>query len=350
MNLPCETTRTAARETFLASSDLAGAAITALPADASARRYFRVDGRGLLLMDSPPGAEPLAPYLRVAQLLRDCGLSAPGVLAADRELGLALIEDFGDATYTRLFAAGHNETELYRLAVDALVRLHRAGPQAAEGVPAYDGQKLGEEAALFIDWYAPLLVGEKAAAQLRERYLTEFAALWRDVSLRREVLVLRDYHVDNLMLLEGRAGVAACGLLDFQDALFGAPAYDLMSLLEDARRDIPETLRVTLLTHYLSQRPEVDGRRFMTDFQVLAAQRHAKVLGIFVRLAKRDGKHGYLKHLPRVLRLFQRALDNEHLRPLAALLDSHLPNWRQPLESDVIAQRLASSESLRSIP
>jgi len=350
MNLPCETTRTAARETFLASSGLAGAAITALPADASARRYFRVDGRGLLLMDSPPGAEPLAPYLRVAQLLRDCGLSAPGVLAADRELGLALIEDFGDATYTRLFAAGHNETELYRLAVDALVRLHRAGPQAAEGVPAYDGQKLGEEAALFIDWYAPLLVGEKAAAQLRERYLTEFAALWRDVSLRREVLVLRDYHVDNLMLLEGRAGVAACGLLDFQDALFGAPAYDLMSLLEDARRDIPETLRVTLLTHYLSQRPEVDGRRFMTDFQVLAAQRHAKVLGIFVRLAKRDGKHGYLKHLPRVLRLFQRALDNEHLRPLAALLDSHLPNWRQPLESDVIAQRLASSESLRSIP
>ncbi len=350
MNLPCETTRAAARETFLAGSGLAGETLTALPADASARRYFRVDGKGLLLMDSPPGAEPLAPYLRVAQLLRDCGLSAPNVLAADRELGLALIEDFGDATYTRLFAAGHSETALYRLAVDALVRLHRAGPQAAEGVPAYDGQKLGEEAALFIDWYAPLLIGEKAAAQLRERYLAEFAALWRDASMRREVLVLRDYHVDNLMLLEGREDVAACGLLDFQDALFGAPAYDLMSLLEDARRDIPETLRVTLLTHYLGQRPEVDGRRFMTDFQVLAAQRHAKVLGIFVRLAKRDGKHGYLKHLPRVLRLFQRALDSEQLRPLAALLDANLPNWRQPLESDVIAQRLASPESLRSIP
>jgi len=350
MNLPCETTRAAARETFLAGSGLAGAALTALPADASARRYFRLDDKGLLLMDSPPGAEPLAPYLRVAQLLRDCGLSAPNVLAADRELGLALIEDFGDATYTRLLAAGHDEMGLYRLAVDALVRLHRAGPQAAEGVPAYDAQKLGEEAALFIDWYAPLLVGEKAAAQLRERYLGEFAALWRDVSMRREVLVLRDYHVDNLMLLDGRAGVAACGLLDFQDALFGAPAYDLMSLLEDARRDIPEALRVTLLTHYLSQRPELDGRRFLADFQVLAAQRHAKVLGIFVRLARRDGKQAYLKHLPRVLRLFQRALDNEHLRPLAALLDAQLPNWRQPLESDVIAQRLASSESLRSIP
>ncbi|PJI50685.1 MAG: aminoglycoside phosphotransferase [Pseudomonas sp.] len=350
MNLPCETTRAAARETFLAGRSLAGAAITALPADASMRRYFRLDGKGLLLMDSPPGAEPLAPYLRVAQLLRDCGLSAPNVVAADRDLGLALVEDFGQATYTRLLADGHDEAALYRLAVDALVHLHRAGPQAAEGMPAYDAQKLGDEAALFIDWYAPLLVGEQAAAQLRERYLAEFAERCRDVSLRREVLVLRDYHVDNLMLLEGRAGVAACGLLDFQDALFGAPAYDLMSLLEDARRDIPETLRVTLLTHYLSQRPEVDGRRFMADFQVLAAQRHAKVLGIFVRLAKRDGKHGYLKHLPRVLRLFQRALASEQLRPLAALLDTHLPNWRQPLESDVLAQRLASPESLRSIP
>lgn len=350
MTLPCETTRAAARETFLAGSGLADAAITALPADASMRRYFRLDGKGLLLMDSPPGAEPLAPYLRVAQLLRDCGLSAPNVVAADRDLGLALVEDFGQATYARLLADGHDEVALYRLAVDALVRLHRAGPQAAEGMPAYDAQKLGDEAALFIDWYAPLLVGEQAAAQLRERYLAEFAERCRDVSLRREVLVLRDYHVDNLMLLEGRAGVAACGLLDFQDALFGAPAYDLMSLLEDARRDIPETLRVTLLTHYLSQRPEVDGRRFMADFQVLAAQRHAKVLGIFVRLAKRDGKHGYLKHLPRVLRLFQRALASEQLHPLAALLDTHLPNWRQPLESDVLAQRLASPESLRSIP
>lgn len=350
MSLPLETTRAAAREVFLAGGGHAGQPIVALPADASARRYFRLEGQGLLLMDSPPGAEPLAPYLRVAQLLRDCGLSAPDVLAADIELGLALVEDFGQATYTRLLADGHDEAALYRLAVDALVRLHRAGPQAAEGVCAYDGQKLGEEAALFIDWYAPLLVGAQAAAQLRERFLGEFAVLWRDVSQRREVLVLRDYHVDNLMLLEGREGVAACGLLDFQDALFGAPAYDLMSLLEDARRDVPEVLRVSLLTHYLTQRPEVDGRRFMADFQVLAAQRHAKVLGIFVRLARRDGKHGYLKHLPRVLKLFQRALSAEHLRPLAELLDTELPNWRQPLENDVIVQRLAASESLRSIP
>ncbi len=342
MSLTLETNRAEAREMFLAGLGHAGRPIHALPADASARRYFRLEGQGLLLMDSPPGAEPLAPYLRVAQLLRGCGLSAPKVLASDVELGLALVEDFGHATYTRLLAVGHDEAALYRLAVDALVRLHRAGPQAAEGVPAYDGRKLGEEAALFIDWYAPLLVGARNAAQLREAYLDAFATACREVAMRREVLVLRDYHVDNLMLLADREGVGACGLLDFQDALCGSPAYDLMSLLEDARRDVSEAMRVSLLAHYLCQRPEVDGRRFMADYQALAAQRHAKVLGIFVRLARRDGKTGYLTHLPRVLGLFQRALGSELLRPLRDLLDAELPSWRQPLTGELLAERLAA--------
>lgn len=342
MSLTLETTRAAAREVFLASNGHAGQRIESLPADASARRYFRLEGQGLLLMDSPPGAEPLAPYLQVAQLLRDCGLSAPKVLAADVDLGLALVEDFGQATYTRLLAAGQGEAPLYRLAVDALLRLHRAGPQAAEGVQAYDAQRLADEAALFIDWYAPLLIGARAAAQLRDSYLVAFAGACREVAMRREVLVLRDYHVDNLMLLDGREGVAACGLLDFQDALCGSPAYDLMSLLEDARRDVPEALRVSLLAHYLSQRPELDGRRFMADYQVLAAQRHAKVLGIFVRLARRDGKTGYLAHLPRVLGLFRRALDSERLAPVRDLLDAQLPSWRQPLSGEILAQRLGA--------
>lgn len=342
MSLTLETTRAAAREVFLASCGRAGQPLQALPADASARRYFRLDGQGVLLMDSPPGAEPLAPYLHVAQLLRGCDLSAPKVLAADVELGLALVEDFGQATYTRLLEAGHGEAPLYRLAVDALLRLHRSGPQAAEGVPAYDAQRLADEAALFIDWYAPLLVGARAAAQVRQQYLDAFGEACREVAMRREALVLRDYHVDNLMLLEGRQGVAACGLLDFQDALCGSPAYDLMSLLEDARRDVPEALRVAQLTHYLSQRPELDGRRFMADYQVLAAQRHAKVLGIFVRLARRDGKTGYLDHLPRVLGLFRRALENQRLHPLRDLLDAELPSWRQPLPGEILAQRLAA--------
>jgi aminoglycoside/choline kinase family phosphotransferase len=234
-----------------------------------------------------------------------------------------------------LLATGYPERELYRLAVDALVALHGSAPGAE--LAAYDARQLSDECALFIDWYAPLLIGKEAAQALRESYLQQFADAFADVAQRREALVLRDFHVDNLMLLQGREGVAACGLLDFQDALVGAAAYDLMSLLEDARRDMSEGLRVALLSHYLVQRPELDAPRFLEDYRRLAAQRHAKVLGIFVRLAGRDGKHGYLAHLPRTLGLFVRALNAEALAPLREWLDRHLPGWREPLPAATLA-------------
>jgi aminoglycoside/choline kinase family phosphotransferase len=321
--------REAQRTAFLARAGFAGASLVALPADASTRRYFRLDGAGLLLMDSPPHSEPIGPFVRIARQLQALGLSAPALLQVDEEAGLALIEDFGHGTYTRLLAAGHPEGELYRLAVDTLVALHRASPDPE--LDAYDARQLSDECALFIDWYAPLLIGKDAARGLREAYLALFADACREVAHRREALVLRDFHVDNLMLLEGREGIAACGLLDFQDGLAGAAAYDLMSLLEDARRDVPEALRVSLLTHYLMQRPELDASRFLEDYRCLAAQRHAKVLGIFVRLAGRDGKHGYLAHLPRTLGLFVRALDAEAFAPLREWLNRHLPGWRDEL-------------------
>ena len=328
-------TREHQRAAFLARAGYAGASLVALPADASSRRYFRLEGVGLLLMDSPPHSEPIGPFVQVARHLHGLGLSAPALLQVDEEAGLALIEDFGHDTYTRLLATGYPERELYRLAVDALVALHGSAPGAE--LAAYDARQLSDECALFIDWYAPLLIGKEAAQALRESYLQQFADAFADVAQRREALVLRDFHVDNLMLLQGREGVAACGLLDFQDALVGAAAYDLMSLLEDARRDMSEGLRVALLSHYLVQRPELDAARFLEDYRRLAAQRHAKVLGIFVRLAGRDGKHGYLAHLPRTLGLFVRALNAEALAPLREWLDLHLPGWREPLPAATLA-------------
>ncbi|MNF74178.1 Phosphotransferase enzyme family protein [compost metagenome] len=328
-------TRDDQRAAFLARAGFAGTLLVALPADASTRRYFRLDGAGLLLMDSPPDSEPIGPFVRIARQLQGLGLSAPALLAVDEAAGLALIEDFGHDTYTRLLLAGHSESALYHLAVDTLVALHRAAP-ATELAP-YDGQRLADEYALFIDWYVPLLIGKDAAQDLRDEYLALFAAACRDVAKRREALVLRDFHVDNLMLLQGREGVAACGLLDFQDALVGAAAYDLMSLLEDARRDVPEALRKALISHYLLQRPELDASGFLEDYRRLAAQRHAKVLGIFVRLAGRDGKHGYLAHLPRTLGLFVRALDAEAFAPLRQWLDRHVPGWREELPAQTLA-------------
>lgn len=332
-----ESAREQQRRDFLARQGQATVPLQALPADASARRYFRLEGADLLLMDSPPAGEPLAPYLRVAGLLHEVGLSAPRVLAADEEAGLALIEDFGHSTYTRLLAVGHAEQPLYELAVDCLAALHQAPAALGAVLPAYDGARLAEEFALFSDWYLPLLTEGAGAPALREQYLARFSELCADVATRREVVVLRDYHVDNLMLLEGRDGVAACGLLDFQDALHGAAAYDLMSLLEDARRDVPQALQQHLLRRYLAWRPELDSKRLLADYAVLAAQRHAKVLGIFVRLAKRDGKLGYLDHLPRVLRLFQRALEHPALHPLRELLDRQAPAWRAGLPAAAIA-------------
>jgi aminoglycoside/choline kinase family phosphotransferase len=328
-------TREDQRAAFLARAGYAGTALIALPADASTRRYFRLDGAGLLLMDSPPHSEPIGPFVRVARQLQGLGLSAPALLEVDEAAGLALIEDFGHDTYTRLLAAGYSESGLYHLAVDTLVTLHRA-PSAAELAP-YDEQRLADEYALFIDWYVPLLIGKAAAQNLRDEYLALFADACRDVAKRREALVLRDFHVDNLMLLQGREGVAACGLLDFQDALVGAAAYDLMSLLEDARRDVPEALREKLITLYLLQRPELDALRFLADYRCLAAQRHAKVLGIFVRLAGRDGKHGYLAHLPRTLGLFVRALETEAFAPLRQWLDRHVSGWRDELPAETLA-------------
>jgi aminoglycoside/choline kinase family phosphotransferase len=328
--------RADARTAFLASAGLAHVALDALPADASARRYFRLSGEGLLLMDSPPEREPIAPFVRIARHLQGLGLSAPQLLRVDEQAGLALIEDFGHATYTRLLASGHSEHALYGLAVDALVALHRA--PASPELPAYDAGQLSDEYALFIDWYVPLLVGKAAAMGLREAYMALFADACGEVAERRDALVLRDFHVDNLMLLEGRKGVAACGLLDFQDALVGSAAYDLMSLLEDARRDLPEALRAALLSHYLMQRPELRVARFIDDYRRLAAQRHAKVLGIFVRLAGRDGKHGYLAHLPRTLRLFVQAMQAPVFTPLSEWLDLHVPGWRDDLPATTLTE------------
>jgi aminoglycoside/choline kinase family phosphotransferase len=326
--------RSQQRRAFLEGAGFSAATLEALPMDASRRCYFRLPQAGLLLMDSPPLEEPIGPFLTVARHLRRLGLSAPQILASDPLNGLALIEDFGQATYTRLLAAGHAEQPLYELAVDTLAQLHQATNAVDVEVPAYDGPALLAEAALFIDWYVPLLIGAEAAAALRESYLQLCGQLAGAVAQRRETLVLRDFHVDNMMLLEGRESTAACGLLDFQDALIGACAYDLMSLLEDARRDVPEALREHLLSHYLAQRPDVDVEQFRADYQVLAALRHAKVVGIFVRLARRDGKQHYLGHLPRVIGLLDRALQGAALQPLRAFLDRHLPGWQQPLRAD----------------
>ncbi len=299
-----------------------------LAGDASFRRYYRLrsDGRRAILMDAPPPEEDVGPYIGISTLLRDLGFSAPEILAEDRAAGFLMIEDFGDDTYTRLLDRGADEAALYTLAVDTLIELQRA--VAARGVPdlaPYDTVRLLAEAALLVDWYMPTVLGKPLAAGLREEYFTLWTEVLPQAALPGDTLVLRDYHVDNLMLLRDRSGVQGCGLLDFQDAVRGPPSYDLVSLLEDARRDVGIELRRAMTERYITAFPSLDRSAFLCSAAVLAAQRNCKILGIFTRLWKRDGKPRYLVHLPRVWRLLEQDLAHPALAPIAQWLDRHLP-------------------------
>ena len=291
-----------------------------LPGDASFRRYVRLR-RGpetAMLMDAPPPEEDVRPFEAVAARLRQLGLSAPQVYRADEALGLLLLEDFGNDTFTRLLERGGNETELYLLATDALAALQRR-PDAAAGFPSFGADGFLAGAELLLDWYLPA-AGRPATD--REGFRTAMRQTLAPALAGPETLMLRDFHVDNLVRLAGRKGPAACGLLDFQDATAGPPAYDLASLVEDARRDVDEDVRKAVLARYRGAFP--DARELERDIAVLGAQRHIRVLGTFVRLARRDGKPRYLRHLSRLRRLLERNLAHPALEPLATWFRRHV--------------------------
>jgi hypothetical protein len=325
---------------FLAGNGLGNASFAALSADASQRRYFRVADRGAswIVMDAPPPREDIRPFVAVGRHLHALGFSVPEILAEDPANGFLLLEDFGDDTYARVMAlrpapAGGDEASLYALATDVLVTLHDLGSRALmPGLVPYTGEALVEAAMLLPDWYLPAVEGRAATSD----DLGSWRAAWRDalaaMPVAPDTLLLRDYHQDNLMWLRDRRGIRACGLLDFQDALRGHPAYDLASLIEDARRDIDPALRAAMLDRYIAGAGVRDRAAFAAAFAIQAAQRHARIIGLFVRLLKRDGKAAYLTHLPRVWRLFEQSLAHEALTPLRRWIDGRLPPAKRILK------------------
>ncbi|MBL8661080.1 MAG: phosphotransferase [Rhodospirillales bacterium] len=318
---------------FLATEGWDASALRPLAGDASFRTYSRLhDGRRrAVLMDAPPEREDVRPFVRMAEHLRGLGLSAPKIYAADPGAGLLLLEDLGDETFTRLLTTDADEVALYALAVDVLSYLHRLPADRAvpSGLPLYDICRLVDEALLLVDWHLPAVLAQPLPPEARAAYVAVWEMILPTVMAQPPSLVLRDFHIDNLLRLQERAGIAACGLLDFQDAATGAAAYDLMSLLEDARRDIAEPLRAAMLIRYRESALPYDVKGFETTYAILSAQRHAKVIGIFTRLSRRDQKHSYLSHIPRVWRLLERALEHPSLAPVAGWFKRHVPEDRR---------------------
>ena len=308
---------------FLEEAGWGAARVEPLPGDASFRRYFRVrkDGASAMLMDAPPPHEDPGPFLHVGKWLCAQGLRAPAIYAERPERGLVLIEDFGaDRMRDWLDGNPHAEEETYARAIDALVELHRRPPGP---FAPYDMAVYQREAGLFAEWYCPAMKLAVDEAGWRVAWDAALAPMLP----RQEpgVTVLRDYHAENIMLLAD----GDQGLIDFQDALVGHPAYDLVSLLQDARVDVPDPLEISLLGRYVKARlgadPDFATTGFVQLYVTLGAQRATKILGIFARLDRRDGKPQYLRHIQRIWRYLRRSLIHPALDDLKAWYDTNVP-------------------------
>ncbi len=308
---------------FLEGAGWAGALRAPLAGDASARRYERLTGgpggARAVLMDAPPARCPTTPaFVRIARHLRALGFSAPEVFEADIPRGLLLLEDLGDSLFARILRTDPaREAPLYAAAADLLAALHETTPPA--GLARPDPRELSAMVGVTFDWYFPTSdpAGKQAATEA-------LGAALETIAPCRPVMALRDFHAENLLWLPERRGIARIGLLDFQDAFLGHPAYDLVSLTRDARRDVsPETARGTT-ARYLAA-TGLDAEAFAHAAAILAVQRNLRILGVFARLARRDGKPGYIRLIPRVWRHLTADLAHPALRELREILARDLP-------------------------
>jgi hypothetical protein len=309
---------------FLARNGYEPAAAELLARDASFRRYLRVRGRQpAVLMDAPP-PEDVRPFLRIAAHLRGLGLSVPAIIDADETNGLVLEEDLGDDLLSNLLDRGDDPDPLLDAAVDALIVLQRAAPPA--GLAAWDAPAMTATAVgTLFDWWWPARFGAAAPQAARDAVAGALAEMLEPLAAGPVCLVHRDWFAGNLLWLPHRAGPRRAGIIDFQGAALGHPAYDLVSLLQDARRDIPPASQQRALDRYLAARPELDPHAFRAAFDACAAQRHLRVACQWVRLALRDARPQYLAYGPRTWRLLEDALAQPAAEPLARALNRWIP-------------------------
>ena len=319
------TVRAQDAEHFVAYAGWAGATIEPLSGDASFRRYFRVSAGShrAIVMDAPPNREDVKPFARIAAVLRGFGYSAPAILAADPVRGFLLLEDLGDDVFNVVLEREPAEDLLYDAAVDLLHDLH--GRPVPNDVPYFGRARALREVRLFCEWTLPALTGAVPNAEVVE----QFMALWEQALVQLDdgasVLCLFDYHSENLIWLPRRIGLRRVGLLDFQDAVEGPAAYDLVSLLEDARRDVSAETVDRALSRYLAGVPNENREAFLVQYALAGAQRNTRILGVFGRLFLRDGKVSYLDLMPRVWRHLENDLCALQLADLRDWFDRNVP-------------------------
>lgn len=317
---------------FLSDNGWQNIKMVNIAGDASFRKYFRLsngDSR-VILMDAPPPQEDVRPFINIARFLKSNGYSAPDIIASDEENGFLLLEDLNDDRYTRILSdksslsEAPSEEKLYKAAIDVLISLYEC-EYPSSAMKKYDNTLLMKEALLLTEWYLPLIYEESKIKQLEEEYVEIWNNLLPLTHMDKEVVVCRDYHADNLMWLPEREGIKKVGMLDFQDAVIGSPAYDLVSLLEDARRDVDFDFAEKMISYYLERNKEIDKEKFLLSYAVLGAQRNCKIVGIFSRLAIRDNKADYLNFIPRVWNYITHGIKHPPLNSLKLWVDKNIP-------------------------
>ena len=317
------TDRKALSQIFVVKAGWESAHRSFLAGDASDRSYARLT-RGsetAVLMDVPPGkGDDPADFLAVAAHLRGLGLSAPRCFAQDLENGFLLLEDLGDAIYARLLADEPKlENSLYFAATDVLSHL-QAEP-AAPNLPNLTAEDWAQAACFALDWYRFGATGDRIDTSLFRQTLTDLLCSYADGP---RVMILRDFHAENLLWLPDRTGLARVGLLDFQLAQLGQPVYDLVSMLQDARRDVSRETEIAMQRHFITL-TGTEANAFHAAYATVGAQRALRILGIFARLCLHGGKSSYLALIPRVWEQLQRNLTAPELAPLAKICSTLLP-------------------------
>ncbi|MBL8686018.1 MAG: phosphotransferase [Alphaproteobacteria bacterium] len=324
---------------FLDTQGWQGAIRQKISGDASFRQYERLHRNNkppAILMDAPPPKERVDQFLGIAKILSNMGVSVPQFYAVDQQQGLIIMEDFGDNTYTRLLQSGYPEKDLYQLAVDLLIHLYQQSTaNIISLLPDFDHLKVLNQVQVFLDWYWPEIYQEPVQQHVRHDFISLWQKMFDDFRVGKHALTHFDFHVDNLMLLPNRAGIKACGLLDFQDAVRGSAVFDCMSLLDDARRDVPRPMAHQLKKYFLDTFPKNEREYLNQSYAFWGAQRHTRILGTFIRLYRRDNKPGYLQFIPRVWGQLQTTLKEPHMRPLQQWFANYFPEPKQKVEKHV---------------